>query len=56
VRERLEGARRVSKSGCLGVCGDGPNVMIYPQGVWYKNGAHDDMEGILSSVEAILAV
>lgn len=51
-----KGHIRVSKSACLGVCGDGPNVMIYPQGVWYKNVDIEDIEGILSSVEAMLAV
>jgi len=49
-----KGRVRVSKSGCLGVCDDGPNVMIYPQGLWYKNVAQDDVEGILSSVEEFL--
>ncbi len=55
VKDRgWKGRVRVSKSGCLGVCDDGPNMMIYPQGVWYKNVIHEDMERILSSVETIL--
>ena len=26
---------RISESGCLGVCAAGPNVMIYPQKIWF---------------------
>jgi (2Fe-2S) ferredoxin len=26
---------RVNKSGCLGQCGHGPMMVVYPEGVWY---------------------
>ena len=45
---------RVSQSGCLGKCEEGPNVMIYPQQIWFKNTSLDDVEEILSQVEQIL--
>jgi (2Fe-2S) ferredoxin len=25
----------VTNSGCLGACFDGPNAVVYPDGVWY---------------------
>ena len=28
-------AVRVNKSGCLGQCGNGPMVCVYPENVWY---------------------
>lgn len=45
---------RVSQSGCLGKCADGPNVMIYPQQIWYSNTSLDDVEDILTQLEHIL--
>jgi (2Fe-2S) ferredoxin len=35
----LFGARRVKRgeTPCLGVCSDGPIVVVYPDGVWYAN-------------------
>jgi len=29
------GAARVTGCGCLGPCFDGPNAVVYPDGVWY---------------------
>ncbi|MBL4775769.1 MAG: NAD(P)H-dependent oxidoreductase subunit E [Mariprofundus sp.] len=26
---------RVNKAGCLGVCCEGPIMVVYPEGVWY---------------------
>jgi (2Fe-2S) ferredoxin len=26
---------RATSSGCLGPCFDGPNAVVYPDGVWY---------------------
>ena len=28
---------RINKSGCLDVCESGPALVIYPEGIWYKN-------------------
>lgn len=28
---------RVNKSGCLGQCGHGPMLVVYPEGVWYSH-------------------
>lgn len=27
---------RANRAGCLGVCVDGPIMVIYPEGVWYR--------------------
>lgn len=45
---------RVSQSGCMGLCAKGPNVMIYPQKVWFSEVSSDDLEQIISHIEAIL--
>ncbi|HBA85321.1 MAG TPA: ferredoxin [Verrucomicrobia bacterium] len=46
---------RVSQSGCLGLCQQGPNVVIYPQGLWFSGVTHDDHPSILFALEKILA-
>lgn len=40
---------RVSKSGCLGRCSEGPCIVIYPDGVWYTYSSFDDIEEIIAS-------
>ena len=32
----------VTPCGCLGPCFDGPNAVVYPEGVWYAGLAPDD--------------
>lgn len=32
----------VTPCGCLGPCFDGPNAVVYPDGVWYGGLAEDD--------------
>ncbi len=31
----LDGAVRVNRAGCLGVCAQGPIMVVHPEGVWY---------------------
>ena len=45
---------RVSQSGCMGLCSKGPNVMLYPQKIWFSEVSTDDIGQILSRVEYIL--
>ncbi|WP_336342695.1 CbiX/SirB N-terminal domain-containing protein [Halalkalicoccus ordinarius] len=40
---------RITRSSCLGRCGDGPMVAVYPDGVWYGDVDEDDAERIVSS-------
>jgi len=32
----------ITDSGCLGPCFDGPNAVVYPDGVWYAGLTADD--------------
>jgi len=41
-------AVRVNRAGCLGVCAEGPVMVVYPEGVWY---CHLDEAGIDRIVE-----
>jgi (2Fe-2S) ferredoxin len=43
------GKIRVSKSGCLGRCGLGPCLVIYPEGVWYSYSSFADIDEIIHS-------
>ena len=45
---------RISESGCLGVCGAGPNVMIYPQQIWYTGVKPEDTQEIISDIERLI--
>lgn len=49
-----KGTVRVSESGCLGVCAVGPNIMIYPQGIWLTQVNPSDMPDILKTIEQLL--
>jgi sirohydrochlorin cobaltochelatase len=40
---------RITRSSCLGRCGDGPMVAVYPDGVWYGGVSEEDAERIVSS-------
>jgi len=45
-----KGRVRVSHSGCMGLCADGPNVMIEPDAVWFGGVAPCDIPAILDEV------
>ena len=48
VKERgLAGKIRVSRSGCLDVCAEGPNVLLAPDYVWFKRVSPKDIDAIL---------
>ena len=38
----------VSTSGCIGPCFDGPNIVVYPEGIWYANVTEGDARLIAS--------
>ena len=53
VQDReLEGEVFVSNTGCLGVCNQGPIIVIYPEGVWYGGVGLDDVPEIFDAMEA----
>ena len=55
VKERrLRGRIRVSQSGCLDRCEEGPNIMVFPSNVWYSHVCEVDLERILDDIVAEL--
>jgi (2Fe-2S) ferredoxin len=49
-----KGKVRVSTSGCMGVCAQGANVMIYPQKLWFSEVSVDDVDEIVSAIKQIM--
>lgn len=41
------GGVRISSAGCLGRCAEGPVMVVYPDGVWYRYVDEADAEEIL---------
>jgi len=60
LKERLEacdfppGTVRVSQSLCMGLCAEGPNVVIYPQNIRFSAVGPDDVEIIVSQVRELM--
>ena len=45
----LENEVQVTTCGCLGLCDDGPIVIVYPDGVWYRRVMPEDVPEIVSA-------
>jgi (2Fe-2S) ferredoxin/ubiquinone/menaquinone biosynthesis C-methylase UbiE len=45
----LSGDVQVSSCGCLGLCDEGPIMITYPEGVWYRKLKPEDVPEIVSS-------
>jgi len=45
----LQGKLRVARSGCLDVCAFGPNMMIWPEGLWYMKVTKEDIPQIVET-------
>ena len=43
------GKIRVNQSGCLDRCEEGPTVVVYPDGVWYRCFDEHDVDEIIDS-------
>jgi (2Fe-2S) ferredoxin len=39
---------RVTACGCLGPCFDGPNAVVYPEGVWYAGLEVGDVDDLVA--------
>lgn len=46
----LKGSVRVSTSGCMGLCGTGPNVLLYPQGIHFSDVTAADLPEIFNTI------
>ncbi len=55
-RRGLNGKIRSNKSGCLDQCEHGPNVVIYPDAIWYGSVRDSDVEGIVEALSEGRAV
>ena len=45
-----KGKVRVSTTGCMGLCGTGPNVLLHPQGIHFSAVTAEDLDLILKQV------
>ena len=50
-----KGKVRVSTSGCMGLCTQGSNVMIYPQKIWLSAVVPERVGEILTLLEELVA-
>ncbi len=39
---------RINQSGCLDRCENGPTVVVYPEGIWYRCSSKQDVDDILA--------
>lgn len=51
VKEKQIENVRVNQSGCLDQCENGPVVVVYPQGIWYRCSNFEDVDEIIKSLE-----
>lgn len=49
VAQGLDADVQVTTCGCLGLCEDGPVMIAYPEGVWYRKLSERDIPEIVSS-------
>lgn len=47
---QLRSRIRVSQSGCMDKCEDGPNIMVFPDNIWFSHVTAVDLEPILDAV------
>jgi (2Fe-2S) ferredoxin/ubiquinone/menaquinone biosynthesis C-methylase UbiE len=46
---RLDEQVQVTPCGCLGLCHEGPNLVVYPEGIWYSGVKPDQVNEIVHS-------
>ena len=49
LSQGLDNAVQLSTCGCLGLCDEGPILIVYPEGVWYRKVQPADVPEIVSS-------
>jgi (2Fe-2S) ferredoxin len=49
-----KGRVRVSATGCMGLCGTGPNILLHPQGIHFSAVTEHDLETVLETVSALM--
>ncbi len=48
-KRNLKDEIKVTGSTCLGACEDGPTIVVYPEGIWYKGVTEEDVNEIVES-------
>jgi (2Fe-2S) ferredoxin len=49
-----DGGIMANKSGCFGLCSQGPNVVVYPQGSWHRITDSAQAINLIDSLQASL--
>jgi (2Fe-2S) ferredoxin len=49
AKRGLKSKVRANKAGCLDQCEHGPNMVVYPEAVWYGQVAEADLDEIIDS-------
>ncbi len=52
--QRLRGKVRVCRAGCLDRCEFGPNIVVFPDNIWYSGVREEDLESIFEATVASL--
>ena len=46
--DAIDGNVRVNVAGCMNRCSEGPVLVIYPEGIWYRYETREDIDEIIS--------
>jgi (2Fe-2S) ferredoxin len=49
ILQNVDDDVQVTTSGCLGLCDDGPVMIVYPEGTWYRKVCEADVKEIVRS-------
>ena len=50
-RRGWQGRLRVTSSGCLGPCHEGPYAVLMPNNLWFQGFTEDDCSAIMDAIE-----
>ena len=50
-RRGWQGRLRVTSSGCLGPCHEGPHAVLMPNNLWFQGFTEDDCSAIMDTIE-----
>jgi (2Fe-2S) ferredoxin len=51
ARQDHDGGLMVNKSGCFGLCQQGPNCVVYPQGSWHSIKTPDEAKALIDALQ-----
>lgn len=47
VEQGIHKTVKINKTSCLGLCGNGPFLIVYPDGIWYYNVTQENVAQIV---------